>query len=87
MVFSGLFLNGGMLLPRIHALNFNNRLTAFISITGVAASVFAVSFSSSFIVYIVIYGALFGVFIGFGYISPFKNCIEHIPDRKGNFGK
>jgi hypothetical protein len=80
---SVLCVNAGMVLPRLPALTFSNRVTSLISMVGVAVSVFTISFSHSFSLYVLIYGVIFGVFIGFGYMAPLKNCYEHLPERKG----
>jgi hypothetical protein len=78
-------LNLGMPLCNIPQLQFSNRITTLISIIGVCASVFLLSFGDAFWLYVVLYGIVFGLFIGFGYLAPIKNCYQHIPDRKGRY--
>ncbi len=77
-------LNIGMPIINLKFLQFSNKITALISICGVCASIFCLSFLDQFIYYIIFYGFTFGLFIGFGYLAPIKNCYEHIPGKKGN---
>lgn len=85
MSISVLSVSLGMVFPKFKLLQFNNRTTSLISMFGVVGSVFSVSFTNSFYVYIAIYGVVFGVSIGYGYVAPIKNCVYHIPDKKGNY--
>jgi hypothetical protein len=83
LLISILVLNFGMPLCNIKQLQFSNRVTTLLSISGVCLSIFAISFCDQFWHYLVIYGILFGLFIGFGYLAPIKNCYQHIPHLKG----
>jgi len=78
-----IIVNIGMPVCNIKILQFSNRITTLISIIGVSLTVFILSFADAFWEYLILYGVFFGLFIGFGYLAPFKNCFHHIPDRKG----
>jgi len=56
---------------------------AFVSMVGISASMWVLSYMTSMYTYILFYGITFGVFIGYGYLAPIRNCYDYLPDRKG----
>jgi hypothetical protein len=54
-----------------------------ISVLGVSASTYALSFVADLFSYIFYYGVWFGLFLGYGYLIPIRNCYDYLPDRKG----
>lgn len=56
---------------------------ALISVVGVSASTYALSFVIDLFSYIFYYGILFGLFLGYGYLIPVRNCYDYLPTQKG----
>lgn len=56
---------------------------SLISVIGLSASTYALSFVSNLFYYILYYGILFGLFLGYGYLIPIRNCYDYLPNQKG----
>ena len=83
LIISYFVMNVGMPVGNIPLLQFSNRITTLISIIGIAGSYVLLSFGKAFWVYVLLYGVVFGMFLGYGYLNPIKNAVEHIPTKKG----
>ena len=75
----------GMPVSNIKKLQFSNRITILISVVCISLFVFLLSFADEFWLYLLIHAFGFNMSIGFGYMAPIKNCVEHIPKMKGTY--
>jgi hypothetical protein len=71
--------NTGIFLSSVKVLKFNYKIMSLISISGIAASMFILSFLNQYEYFVALYGIAFGLFIGYGYLAPIKNCYDYLP--------
>ena len=75
--------NAGIFFSSLKKLKMGYRMMALVSIVGISGSIYIMSYATHFYACILVYGVFFGLFIGYGYLTPIRNCYDYLPNRKG----